>query len=297
MNDRRIVEMKFQKYGKKIPDLLDKKVEFQPIDFALKSLFKRLNYLLGLIKEKEPGSIEDYAKSLQLKLESLTKEDIITKKDINIDELLSNFINLKKYRELAKSSLNYFLQLLQLSEKDDLVNKEVKVHNKNYLRSFLIPKYFNLQVLADTIGREEAFQLYKFYVTKFINDNVSPNRKIFDTMEAFKEHFEKDKKEVTVGWYGLLSKVKDGKFFFRKDNCPWAEVIMDLPDKEIKYLICCYGDFQAAVTRSNDCFVLTMKHTVVEGDPYCDCIYHDTSVNWDLTHPPKEFWDNLEPTD
>jgi len=120
---------------------------------------------------------------------------------------------------------------------------------------------------------------------------------IFDTMEDFKEHFEKDKKETTIGWYGVLSEVKNGKFFFRKDNCPWAEALMDLPDKEIKYLICCYGDFQAAVTRSNDCFVLTMKHTVIEEDPYCDCIYHDTSVDWDLTHPPKEFWDNLEPTD
>ena len=161
----------------------------------------------------------------------------------------------------------------------------------------MIPKYYNLHVLAETIGREEAFQLYKFYVTKFINDNLSPNRKIFDTMEAFKEHFEKDKKEVTIGWYGLLSEVKNGKFFFRKDNCSWAEVLMDLPDKEIKYFICCYGDFQAAITRSNESFILTMKHTVVEGAPYCDCIYHDTSVDWDLTHPPKKFWDNINPMD
>ncbi len=289
--------MKFQAYGKPIPDLLDKEVELQPLDFAQKSPLKRLNYLLGLIKEKEPNRFADYVTNLKLKLKSLIKEDIISKKKINIDELLSNFDVLKKHPELAKISLNYFLQILQVSEKDDWVNEKVKIPNRNYLRSFLIPKYYNLQALSETIGREEAFQLYKVYVTKFIIENVSPNRKIFDTMEAFKEHFEKDKKEVTIGWYGLLSEVKDGKFFFRKDNCPWAEVLMDLPDKEIKYLICCYGDFQAAVTRSNDCFVLTMKHTVVEGDPYCDCIYHDTSIDWDLTHPPKEFWDNLEPTD
>ena len=289
--------MKFQKYGKRIPNLLDKEVEFQPIDFALESPFKRLNYLLRLIKEKEPSIFTDYVKNLKLKLKSLVKEDIISKKDLNINKLLSNFDVLKRQPELAKNSLNHFLQILQPSEKDDWVNEKVKILNKNYLRSFLIPKYYNLQALSETIGRDEAFQFYKFYVTKFINDNLSPTRKIFDTMEAFKEHFEMDKKEITVGWYGLLSGVKDGKFFFRKDNCLWAEALMDLPDTEIKYLICCYGDFQAALTRSNDSFVLTMKNTIVEGDPYCDCIYHDTSIDWDLTHPLSEFWDNLKPID
>lgn len=289
--------MKFQKYGKRIPDLLEKEVEIQPIDFAQKSPIKRLNYLLGLIKEKEPSNFSKYIENLELKFKTLITKDILSEKDLNIDELLTDFDILKEYPELAKNSLTYFLQILQLTEKDDLIKEKVKVLNKNYLRSFLIPKYYHLQTLAETIGREEAIQLYKFYVTKFINDNLSPNRKIFDTMEAFKEHFEKDKKEITIGWYGLLSEVKDGKFFFRKDNCPWAEALMDLPDKEIKYFICCYGDFQAAITRSNESFILTMKHTVVEGDPYCDCIYHDTSVNWDVTHPPKEFWDNLEPSE
>lgn len=289
--------MKFQKYGKRITNLLDKEVEFQPIDFAMKSPFKRLNYLLELIKERKPSIFTDYVKNLKLKLKSLVKEDIISKKILNIDELVSNFDNLKEHPELAKYNLNYFLQILQLSEKDDWINKKVKILNKNYLRSFLIPKYYNLQALSETIDRDEAFQLYKFYVTKFINDNLSPNRKIFDTMEAFKDHFEIDKKEITIGWYGILSEVKNGKFFFRKDNCLWAEALMDLPDTEIKYLICCYGDFQAALTRSNDSFVLTMKHTIVEGDPYCDCIYHDTSIDWDLTHPSKEFWDNLDPSE
>ncbi|MCK5159263.1 MAG: L-2-amino-thiazoline-4-carboxylic acid hydrolase, partial [Candidatus Heimdallarchaeota archaeon] len=241
------------------------------------------------------SNFSKYIKNLELKFKSLINKDILSKKDLNIDELLIDFDILKEYPELAKNSLTYFLQILQLSEKDDWIKEKVKVLNKNYLRSFLIPKYYHLQTLAETIGRKEAIQLYKFYVTKFINDNLSPKRKIFDTMEAFKEHFEMDKKEITVGWYGLLSGVKDGKFFFRKDNCLWAEALMDLPDTEIKYLICCYGDFQAALTRSNDSFVLTMKNTIVEGDPYCDCIIHDTSIDWDLTHPSSEFWDNLKP--
>jgi hypothetical protein len=33
----------------------------------------------------------------------------------------------------------------------------------------------------------------------------------------------------------------------------------------------------------------------VKGDPYCSCIFHDTRIDWDLKHPPKEFWDSIWP--
>ena len=104
--------MKFKKYGELIPDLLDKEVEFQPIDFAQKSPFKRLNYLLGLIEEKESNKFIDYVKNLEMKLKSLIKEDIISKKKIDINKLLTNFDFLKRHPELAKKSLNYLLLFL-----------------------------------------------------------------------------------------------------------------------------------------------------------------------------------------
>ncbi|NPE08971.1 MAG: hypothetical protein GNW80_11875 [Asgard group archaeon] len=287
--------MKFQKYGKLIPKILDKEVEIQPIDFALKSPIKRLNYLLGLIKEKNPGVFSKYVKNLEMKYQSLVSEDILSDIDFNLEEYLTDFDILKEYLELAKYNLIYFLQILQLSKNDDWIKEEVKVLQKNYLRSFLIPKYYNLQTLTETISRIEAIQLYKINVTKFINDNLSPNRKTFDSMVEFKEYFERDKKEITIGWIGILSEVENGKFYFRKDNCLWAEALTDLPDNELKYMVCCYGDFQAAATRgSNSNFILTMEQTIVEGDPYCDCIYHDTNIDWDSTHPPKEFWDDLD---
>ncbi|MCK5159667.1 MAG: hypothetical protein KAR08_10945, partial [Candidatus Heimdallarchaeota archaeon] len=94
--------MKFQKYGKQIPNLLDKEVEIQPIDFAQKSPIKRLNYLLGLVKEKELSNFSKYIKNLELKFKSLINKDILSKKDLNIDELLIDFDILKEYPELAK---------------------------------------------------------------------------------------------------------------------------------------------------------------------------------------------------
>jgi len=289
--------MKFQKYGKELPNALELEGEIQPIDFAMNSSFKRLNYLLKIIRNKKPNIFSDYIKNLELKYKSLVKEDILSKKVLDITEFLKDFEYLKEYPKLAKYNLEYFLQILQLSDKDDWIKEKTNVVEKNYLRAFLIPRYYNVLVLTETIKRDEAIKLYKYFVSQNIKDNLSPNRKIFDTLEDFQEYFEMDKKEITIGWHGVLSDVKDGKYFFRKDNCLWADALIDLPDKMLKYLICCYGDFQIAVARSNDNFILTMKHTIVEGDPYCDCIIHDTSIDWNLTHPPKEYWDAIVPLD
>jgi hypothetical protein len=288
-------ELKFRKYGKNLPDVLELENEIPSVEVALKSQLKRLNYLLGIVNEKKPNSYLDYVNNLKLKFESLVKKDYLKNRNININDLLTDFNNLNNLPELAKYYMNFMMQILGVSETTDLSNEKIKITKRIYLRTLLVPRYYNALVLTETINRDVAIQLYKFFVTRLVIENQSPSRKIFDSLEAFQDFFEKDKKEVTIGVYGVLSDVTNGKFFFRKDNCLYADAIADLPDKIVKYLVCCYVDFQAAVARSHGNFILTMEHTIVEGDPYCDCIIHDTNIDWDLKHPSKEFWDNIKP--
>jgi hypothetical protein len=77
------------------------------------------------------------------------------------------------------------------------------------------------------------------------------------------------------------------------ENCLWIEALTDLDDSELKYLVCCYGDYQSAQHHYNQHIILTMEHTIAQGDPYCSRVLHDTREDWDLRHPQKEFWDNL----
>ncbi len=286
--------MRFEEYGQLIPNALDEiENEIQSINDALKSLLKRLSYLLNFIKEEKPSEFEEYVLNLENKYESLVRKEHFSNKLVNND-FLDEFKNLINHPRLVSNYLNFILQELKLSEEDNWVTKKIKVKHRNYLRGFLLPRYYNLEVLIKTIGREESTQLYKYFVSQNIINNTLPTRKIFETVDECREHFKRDKKEVTLGTIGFLSEVENGKFYFRKDNCLWADALLDLPDKEIKYLICCYGDFQSAVSRSKGNFVLTMKHTIIEGDSFCDCIYHDTNIDWNLTHPKSEFWDNIE---
>lgn len=287
-------ELKFRKYGKNLPDVLELEDEIPSVEVALKSQLKRLNYLLGIVNEKKPNSYLDYINNLITKFKTLVKKDYLGSRNYDVYDFLTDSNKLRKFPELARNYINYIIQILQVSDTTDLSNEKIKVTKRIYLRTLLVPRYYNTLVLTETIDREEAIRLYKYFVTQFVIDNQSPNRKIFESLEAFQEFFEKDKEEITIGVYGLLSDVTNGKFIFRKDNCLYADAITDLPDKMVKYLVCCYVDFQAAVVRSKGNFILTMKHTIVEGDSYCDCIIHDTNIDWDLYHPSKEFWDNIE---
>ena len=59
------------------------------------------------------------------------------------------------------------------------------------------------------------------------------------------------------------------------------------------HLIICYPDFQWAVM-TNEHFVMTRKHTIAEGDPYCDKVFHDTRINKKPKHPSKELIDSMD---
>ncbi len=87
--------------------------------------------------------------------------------------------------------------------------------------------------------------------------------------------------------------INEGKYFYRNNNCTWIEAMKELPDSELKYYTCCYGDYQSVKVHNKN-FILTMEHTIAQGDPYCSRVIHDTRVDWNLAHPPKEFWDNMK---
>ena len=126
----------------------------------------------------------------------------------------------------------------------------------------------------------------------FVGLDKEDNVKDLDSM--WEKYFNTDRDSELDSWLVIQSKPENGKLVYRKEMCLWNEALTDLPDIELKYLVCCYGDFQG-VKRENKHFVLTMEHTVVEGDPYCSCIVHDTRIDWKLTHPSREYWDKIWP--
>ena len=94
-------------------------------------------------------------------------------------------------------------------------------------------------------------------------------------------------------WVTVRGLREDGKYFYMNQNCLWVESLTEIEDKELMYLICCYGDYQSALRYYNPHVILSMEHTIAQGDPYCSRMLHDTREDWDLRHPESEFWDKL----
>ena len=122
-----------------------------------------------------------------------------------------------------------------------------------------------------------------------------PNREEITSLEEFVEkRLAGD--TTSSDWVIVHTLLDAGKYAFKNKNCPTCvDAMVDIPDAEFKYLVCCYGDYEKFRANYGDHMILTMEHTLMEGDPYCSRVLHDTRIDYDLRHPPKEFWDLFEP--
>ena len=269
---------------------LKTELEIQPNKLLHDRSLQRLNFLIGFVKTNKQDMAEEYFKKLMTTFQDLTKEDYISEEEI--DQKVDNKLNhLHSYPKLAKSAINYFLQTLIISNDGDWFSNKFKITEGANLRSFLYHGYYCLSAMIETFGREEAIKLHKRFVTHNLIDKKVENRN-FTTVE---KHYEKVAKSINEpsNWVIVFGLLSDGKYFYRNDNCLWIDAMEELPDNEIKYHVCCYGDYQGAKEYYDENVLLTMEHTIAQGDAYCSRVLHDTRVDWDLKHPAKEFWDNI----
>jgi len=271
---------------------LERLQEIQPQEFAKRTVLKRLNYLLGYIKKEKPEILHSFVTRLINQFNQFLKTSFSKEQNIDFEELSKDFIHLKVFPELLSACFDYYLQLLDFSSNRSWIQDKIKIPNRNYVQSFLYHRYYNVQILTEIIERNTAIDFFKGYINAFVK-SISSERSKYEILEEFRNaRIPKDDDSPRIGWVIVQGVIEDGKFPQRKDTCMWKDAITNLTDIELKYLAACYGDFQG-YNNSNENFILTMEHTIVEGYPYCDCVLHDIRINKDLIHPSKEFFDNM----
>ncbi|MHA1905736.1 MAG: L-2-amino-thiazoline-4-carboxylic acid hydrolase [Candidatus Thorarchaeota archaeon] len=283
--------MKFVKTGKYREDTLDRIIEIDTLKDA-KWRLERMNYLFGVVRKQKQEAYPEYVNNLLVKYQNLLDEERREASPFDMDEILSEIPNMTEHSELVRTVLNYFIQVLQLPV--DAKPGKHEVVNRNYFKSFSHISYPSLLVLTETIGRAEAITLYKKFITHYYLDKRDPDRKTYDNLETLYER-RIQPQDTPSDWEIVHGMFGDGKYAFRNDNCVFMSAIgNDLPDTELKYYIACYGDYEK-FKDYDDSVILTMEHTIAQGDPYCSRMLHDTRVDWDLKHPPKDFWDSMKP--
>ncbi|NHJ49062.1 MAG: hypothetical protein FK733_14845 [Asgard group archaeon] len=288
--------MKFVELGSYDENALEYQTEVPPLLYAEKIHLYQLDFILSFIKKRKPEILEQFVENLEKNYTKLKKEDYIGNKKFDISKVIDGYDILKQNKTLAEHSLNYYLSLLELSLDSNWEEGKVKIKNRHSHISFAYPSYQNLVSLSDTVGKEEAIKLYKIFVTEFMTIRSKGKKGKYETLEEQREDEIRDFKENDYpGWLRIESTVENGKLYQRRDTCLLAEAIKDLPDNDFRFLVACYKDYQGTIVNWNKHFVLTMGDTIAKGGPYCSCVIHDTRIDWDLTHPPKEFWDSIWP--
>ena len=229
-----------------------------------------------------------------MKFESLDVKNHIEAKQIDLQRHLEDFVNLREFPKLAELSVNYVLDALDLPEDVDWFSENLKITQGTYLRALLSVRYYYVLILTETIDRAKAIEIYKRHFEKINREWVAENEERFQNLEEFR----KDKAETdhtNPGWVGLIGEVENGKVLIRTDTCLWADAMTEFPDSELKFLVCCYGDY-TSIKVSNSHFELSMEHSIAGGHDYCDCVVHDTRINDSIEHPSDEFFANLKPS-
>jgi hypothetical protein len=283
--------MKFTHVGECRPEIMDEKIEeYQPLEHA-ERLLRSFDHFLSAVRTQQPTILEEYVANLVVRYQSLLNNEYLSLRDDDISPIITELAHLQEYPQLANHYLNYNFQLLQLTKKAKWKSTKEKTTLRILMRSRYLPIYTNLQVLTETLPRDQAIQLFKDYINDYMRKRIADLDDRYQTLEELREML------LGMGDWGVVgnvSEVKDGKLIMRRDTCLHHALLADIPDPELKFLTCCYGDYEG-VRSFNKSFKLTMHHTLVNGDPYCDCVYYDTRLTTDFTHPPKEFFDSIWP--
>lgn len=255
----------------------------------------RLEYFLDFLDGERPGVTSQYTQILTLKYQSLINNNFSRNSPDDPRQVFSEFKNLTQHSELLTASLNYYLELLQVQDDSPWKDSEFEISMKALIQAWTYPSYYLLEALTETIDKDAAYKLYKRYITQFYLDHPSVDRdENFSLDEMLEKRLSGDTESSE--WVIVHTMLEDGKYAFKNKNCPTCvDAMVDLPDIEIKYLVCCYGDYEKFRSTYSEHLILTMEHTIMEGAPYCSRVLHDTRVDYDLHHPPEAFWDNFEP--
>jgi hypothetical protein len=287
--------MKFTQTGTYKQHTLTKRVNIIIPEQVQDIFFDRLDYFLGFIAAEKPESVSKFITNLTQRYQNLVTEDFLEISLNNIEIICSQLENLQQRPELVEAALNYFIELLHLDDKSAWEMNDLEISMKSLIQAWTYPSYFSLQTLAETIDRQTALNLFKHYITQYYRDHPSPNRDKFASLEEMLAH-RLSGDTTSSDWVIVHSMLSAGKYAFKNKNCPTCvDAMMELSDPELKYLVCCYGDYEKFRASYGDHIILTMEHTLMAGDSYCSRLLHDTRIDYDLKHPSQEFWDNFEP--
>lgn len=261
----------------------------------LRNIIIGLDEFIDFIREKYPIDFDKYRSSLRLEFMGLVRREISSSYDNHVDKLVAEFENIEPPLKATdfgflKLSILTFLSLLKfekyLSQFDD---NQAKWDASDLIRAMNVFDYHQVSSLLSIMSKEDAIKVVSEFIENKIEERRNPanyDQSVGALIERIIPGYERwCSQEVAIKVDG------DMRAIVGVSRCKWAEIMEGL-DKELAHALICNTDFKNA-TVFNEEFVLTRTQTLMQGADYCDFCYHDKRHDNELTHPPKQEFEDL----
>ncbi|MCX5786423.1 MAG: L-2-amino-thiazoline-4-carboxylic acid hydrolase [Elusimicrobia bacterium] len=263
--------------------------DLTPVKTKVAEYVRRLKFpefCLGYIEEHPIPDLQKYRATL---LDFLKAKKLCVYPEAVITGLLEKFPRLAKDAELGNALAGKIIELLEIDGRT-APEDEITIDAKPFLRGYLFIYYYFAKALETVLPRKEAIEYFQVMMDANTRTMSLPkSEKVSDLVFSEEEPRGAFKNAFIMTEFVI----DEGRSGCRADKCKWAEVMKELNDPDYAYAAACHYDFEAAKMH-NPAFTLTRTGTLTQGKPYCDFVWHDTRIDKDPTHPPKEFWDELK---
>jgi len=245
---------------------------------------------IKITKTNHPDNFEDFIKIYTQELKTSYLPANLPQLSKNIAVTFGEGSYLKQNSDLMVEFKNSILSNLQYKKYEDENKNPKKLEISFYdeYRGAFIPEYLLAVALCKVVPRPLALNTIREYTRGYYD---APNFKSEkqETLEVHGKYLVKNSDKT----HKSLLQLDGGRLYFKVQRCLYADVVEDLPDKELVYNLECYGDYFNHQGH-NEFFVLTRSKTCMKGDDYCDFCYHDKRFDEEINHPPEQFWEELE---
>jgi hypothetical protein len=261
----------------------------------LRNIIIGLDEFIDFVKAKYPVDFDKYQSSLRLEYVELIRREKSSSYDGHVDKLVAEYENMEPPLKtmdfgFLKLSIVAFLSLLKFEKYLGQFNhNKAKWDATDLIRAMNVFDYYQVASLLSILLKKEAIQAVSEFIVNKLEERRDPenyDKSVEALIERFSPGYEQWRsQEVAI-------KVDENKrVIMRVSKCKWAEVMEGL-DKDLAHAMICNTDFKNA-TIFNEEFILTRTQTLMQGAEYCDFCYHDKRYDNDLTHPPKQVFEDL----
>lgn len=245
---------------------------------------------LRILADAIPNRLDEFLHAFQSHLKARIQPDLLplSIKTINVE--FPPTCLLEKQEELIYTLQKAMFTFMQFRNYEGTFTEASSVCLKftDYYRGAFLAEYYMAQTLCELIGREAGLEIIKQYTRGYyMPPSFQPKH------EPFLEDHANASITGSAATHQALYYCDNSRLFFKVDRCLYAEVILDLPDKELIYYLECYGDYFNH-TAKNEHFVLTRTKTLMKGDKCCDFCYHDKRFIEEIYHPSDSEWERIE---